>query len=302
MRVGLLVNPSSGKGAGRRLGVSLRDELDRAGHALVDLCADSAAHAQAAAGAAVTRRDLDVLLVCGGDGTVNLGINVVAETGVPLAIAAAGTGNDIAAALGLPVRDAAATVALLEHGHRRHIDAGRVTSADGVRWFGGVLGAGFDAKVVDRANAMSWPAGRMRYNVALLRELRVFRPIPYAITVDERRVVTDAMLVAVANAPTFGGGMRVCPDAVIDDGLFDVLIVHRLPLWEFLRVFPQVYAGRHVHHRAVEILRGRRVHLDAELVSQADGERYLPLPLDIAAVPAAVRVVVPPRAESVGPT
>jgi diacylglycerol kinase (ATP) len=132
----------------------------------------------------------------------------------------------------------------------------------------------------------------MRYNVAVARELPVFRPIPYVVTVDGERTATDAMLVAVANGPSFGGGMRVAPDASYDDGLLDVVILHRVSRAEFVRVFPTVFKGTHVRHPRVEVVRGRRIRLEARgIVTQADGERFEPLPLDLEVVPGALTVV-----------
>jgi diacylglycerol kinase (ATP) len=112
------------------------------------------------------------------------------------------------------------------------------------------------------------------------------------VTVDGDRQETEAMLVAVANGPAFGGGMRLAPDASYDDGLLDVVILHRVSRAEFLRVFPQVFKGTHVTHPRVQVLRGRTVRLEApHIVTQADGERFEPLPLDLEVVPGALTVV-----------
>ena len=200
------------------------------------------------------------LVVVGGDGMAHLGTNLVATTPTRLLVVAGGTGNDVATNLGLPVNDPAAAVALLEHGTTRAVDAGRVRNGElGDRWFAGVLGAGFDAVVNARAQRMRWPRGQMRYNLAILRELPVFHAIPYAVELDGQRIETRAMLVTVANTTSFGGGMRVSPDADMADGLFDVMIVHELSIPAFLRVFPRVFSGTHVGHPAVEIAPGRPV-------------------------------------------
>jgi len=162
------------------------------------------------------------------------------------------------------------------------------------RWFVGVLGAGFDSVVNERANTWGWPKGRMRYNLAIARELPVFKPIPYVIEVDGVRHSTQAMLVAVGNGPSYGGGMMVCPDASLDDGLFDIMILNQISTLEFLRVFPKVFSGRHVGHPAVQILRGREVRLEASgIISYADGERFAPLPMSAQVVPGALNVLVP---------
>ena len=247
--------------------------------------------------AALEAEALDVLVVVGGDGLVHLGVNLVAGTGVPLAIVAAGTGNDNARELGLPVHQPEAAAALVADGWLRTIDAGRVlvgSPETGLvpRWFVGVLGGGFDSVVNERAHRMRWPSGPRRYDLAVLRELPVFRPIPYAVTVDDVRIEAEAMLVAVGNGPAFGGGMRICPDAAYDDGVFDVCVVHRLSIPRFLRVFPTVFRGTHLRYPEVQVLRGRHVRLEAEgIMSQADGERFEPLPIDIELVPGALQVV-----------
>ena len=294
-RIGLVVNPTSGKGRGARLGAEVAARLLADGHEVLDCSDDSAEAARDRGLAAVASGDLDVLAVVGGDGIVNLGVNLCAASDTALAIVAAGTGNDIARGLGLPVHDAQAAAAVISHGAVRTIDAARCTDGfAGPRWFAGVLGAGFDSIVNERANRWNWPRGRMRYNLAIARELPVFKPIPYVIEVDGSRQETEAMLVAVGNGPSYGGGMMVCPDARFDDGELDVLVLHKLSIPEFLRVFPTVFSGAHVRHPAVEILRGRRVSLQAAgIMGYADGERFAPLPLTAEAVPGALRVMVP---------
>lgn len=293
-RIGLIINPTSDKGRGADFGLEVTARLEAEGHEVVDLSDQSAAAARQRALAGIAS-GLDVLAVTGGDGTVNLGVNLCAGTETVLAIVAAGTGNDVAQALRLPVRDAAAAARVIADGTVRAIDAGRHTDVHGVsHWFAGVLGAGFDSVVNERANRWRWPRGRMRYDLAIARELPVFRPIPYVVEVDGVRHSAQAMLVAVANGPSYGGGMRVCPDASLDDGLFDILVVHQISTIEFLKLFPKVFSGKHVGHPAVQILRGRQVRLEAAgIVSYADGERFAPLPMSVQIVPAALNVLVP---------
>lgn len=293
-RIALIVNPTSGKGAGAPMGEQTARLLRTAGHEVIDVSAASYALARAAAATALGG-GVDTLVVVGGDGMVHLGVNLCAGTPVRLGVVAAGTGNDFARNLGLPVRDPSAAVRVIHAGATRAVDAGKVIDAGGqTRWFGGVLGAGFDAVVAARAARMRWPRGAMRYNLAIARELPVFRAIPYVVDLDGERLQTRAMLVAVANTTSFGGGMKVCPDADVSDGLFDVLIVHELSIAAFLRVFPRVFSGTHVGHRAVDIRRARRVRLEADGIhAQADGEPVSVLPLDIEVVPAALQVAVP---------
>jgi diacylglycerol kinase (ATP) len=292
-RVGLLVNPTAGRGRGAVRGRQAAAALSAAGHEIVDLSGPDAATAARQAREALDAEQVDVLTVVGGDGMVHLGANVCAGRPIPLAVVAAGTGNDNARELGLPTTSSEEAAALVTAGRTRFVDLGRcVTSTGRARWWIGVLGGGFDSVVNERAARMAWPRGPMRYNVAVARELPVFRPIPYVVTVDGERQVTEAMLVAVANGPAFGGGMRVAPDASYGDGLLDVVILHRVSRAEFVRVFPRVFKGTHINHPQVEIRQGRRIRLEAAgIVSQADGERFEPLPLDLEVVPKALAVV-----------
>ena len=292
-RIGLIINPTADKGRGAAIGAEVAVRLEAEGHEVIDLSDETAAAARDHAMAGIAS-GLDVLAVTGGDGTVNLGVNLCAGTATVLAIVAAGTGNDIARALHLPVHDARAAATVIARGKVRTIDAGRHTDAHGGwHWFAGVVGAGFDSVVNERANSWGWPKGRMRYNLAIARELPVFKPIPYVIEVDGVRHSTQAMLVAVGNGPSYGGGMMVCPDASFEDGLFDILVVHQISTIEFLKVFPKVFSGKHVGHPAVEILRGKEVRLEASgIVSYADGERFATLPMTCENVPGALHVLV----------
>ena len=292
-RVGLIVNPTSGKNTGARIGAEALTLLRAAGADIVDLSAADAQNALAKGREAIASGSVDSIVVTGGDGMVHLGVNLCAGTAVPLGVISAGTGNDIARELGLPVRDAAKAVERILAGGTRVVDAARHTTPTGeTRWFVGVLAAGFDAVVNERANTWRWPKGPMRYNLAILRELPVFRAIPYVLELDGRRLETEAMLVAVGNGPAYGGGMRVTPDAAFDDGLLDVLLLRRISTLEFLRVFPSVFKGTHTSHAAVEVLQARSVRLEATgIVSYADGERFAPLPMTIDVVPGALTVL-----------
>jgi len=272
--------------------------LTEAGFDVVPLQAGSAVELMSRATSAIAQ-GLDALVVVGGDGMAHLGTNLVAGTQLPLGIVAAGTGNDVARSLSLPVKDlpAAAQVVVdaVRAGSCRPVDAVRCgPSGAAQRWFAGVLGAGFDALVNERANSWSWPRGRRRYDLAILRELPVLRPRQYVLELDGVRHELAAVLVAVANSPAYGGGLHVCPDALMDDGLLDVLVVGPLSRTRFVRLYPSVFSGRHVGHPEVHILRARVVCVDSPgIVGYADGERIGPLPLTCEAVPGALRVLAP---------
>lgn len=286
-----------------RAGALVTRRLADAGHRVMDLTSESAAEARDRALAAVAA-DVDALVVVGGDGMAHLGVGACAGTKVPLGIIAAGTGNDIARGLGLPVGNIEESVFVVRTAlagtdlalQRRQVDAVRVTCPWRPAWYAGVLSAGFDAIVNERANGWGWPRGRMRYNLAVARELPLFKPLRYRLEIDGASEEIPAMLVAVANAPSFGGGMRITPDARMDDGLLEVFLLRPLPLVEFLRLFPKVFSGSHVHHPAVSIRRAERVRietLDKPVVAYADGERLTGLPLQAEIVPQALTVLAP---------
>src|SRR4051794_26453071 len=197
--VALLVNPTAGKGRAAGVVAKVTERLREGGNNVAILVGRDAADAQKLARTAIDD-GVDALVALGGDGMVHLALNVVAGTDTPLGIIPAGTGNDLANTLALPTKDPVAAAALiadrLAGESIRRMDAVRV----GEKWFGCVLGAGFDSRVNDRANRMSWPRGRMRYNLAILAELGVFKPVPFVLTLDGERWATEAMLVAVGNA------------------------------------------------------------------------------------------------------
>jgi diacylglycerol kinase (ATP) len=286
----LLVNPTAGKGRAANVVAAVTERLRSAGSNVAILVGKDATEAQALARQAVAD-GVDALVALGGDGMVHLALNVVAGTDTPLGIIPAGTGNDLANTLGLPSKDPVAAAGVLAEQLAtggRPMDAVRV----GDKWFGCVLGAGFDSRVNDRANRMSWPRGRMRYNLAILGELRVFKPLPFVLELDGERWETDAMLVAVGNAKSYGAGMKVTPDAEVDDGLVDVQVLGPVSKPEFLRTFPKVFKGTHVNHPAVTIRRAKVVSLASPgVTAYADGEYLADLPITCETVPGAVRVL-----------
>jgi diacylglycerol kinase (ATP) len=237
----------------------------------------------------------DALVVVGGDGMANLGINLVAGTSVPLGIVPSGTGNDLADGLGIPIDDTEGAIdRLLDALQRppRTVDAGTIRHGELTTWFGSVVSAGFDATVNERANAMTRPRGRSRYVVALLRELATLKPRQYRIKADGRDLDVEAMLVSVANNSSLGGGMRIVPDADLSDGRLELFVVARMSRLRFLRMFPKVFRGEHTGLPEVSIVPVSSVRIEADdTVAYADGERIGPLPVEVTVVPDALRVL-----------
>lgn len=302
IHVGLVINPTAGKGRGTQAGRQVHELLRTRGHKVEDLSASTLAQATDRARAAAVH-GLDALVVVGGDGMVHLGVNVVAGTGLPLGIVAAGTGNDIARTLALPRGDAQASVAAIEHGlldGPRRVDAVRVGSPVHAahEWYLGVLSCGFDAAINARANEMTWPKGSGRYVRALAAELGAFRPYGYRVTLDDAVWESAGTLVAVANVPWIGGGIKIAPDAVIDDGLLDVVVAGPFSKPGVVKIFPGLYQGKHIGHPSVDVLRSRSVLIEpltdlgpVPPVAFADGERVGPLPLRVTVDPGALSVL-----------
>ncbi|MFM7211844.1 MAG: diacylglycerol kinase [Actinomycetota bacterium] len=237
------------------------------------------------------------VVVAGGDGTLHHAVQELAGSQTALAILPVGTGDDNARTLGIPLRDPAGAARALAGGVRRRVDLAEVTAADGTqRFFLGVLSAGFDSFVNERANRMTWPKGKARYVVAITGELRTFRPVEYTAVLDGREIREGAMLVAVGNGVSYGGGMKVCPGAVPDDGLLDITWLHAVSTPTFIRVFPSVFSGTHVNKPFVSTYRAREIELSAPgQLAYADGERIGPLPISIRSRPGALSVIVPSR-------
>ena len=242
----------------------------------------------------------EIVAVLGGDGSVGAAANGLVGTRTALAALPAGTGDDFAKAIGPGRLDAATR--LLAAPDIREVDVVEVTAGAQQRCYVNIAGAGFDSEVNETANSMTHRLGATgTYVVAVLKTLRRFAPAHYEIEVGEERMATDAMLVVVGNSRSYGGGMRVFPDAKIDDGLLEVCIVHALSTPAFLRAFPRVFRGTHVGHPKVTMLRGTRVTVEANRRIQvyADGERVGSLPAIFVIRPAALRLVVGPQAKVV---
>ena len=294
MRLGLIINPSAGDNKGKPAGEKVLDYLSQTEHLFVDLSGETIVEAEAQAKKAIAENLIDVLVVVGGDGMVFLGTNLCAETGIPLGIVAAGTGNDAATLFGMPLDDPIAGIQLiLENLHQPVlVDAVSIQSGEKLSWCMGSASAGFDALVNKRSNQMKWPKGPNKYYVAMLLELAKFKPISYSLVVDGKPRQVQAMLCAATNTGVFGGGMLVSPKASIKDGMLDLFIVHKISRFELIRIFPKVYTGDHVTHPAVEIVRAKEVSIAApNMPIYSDGEYVSEAPFTARVVPGAMKVI-----------
>lgn len=299
MDVALLVNPAAR--AGMHTGSALRaaERLRGAGLRTTIISGGSAEESSDLLRTAI-RLGTDAVAVAGGDGTVRLALQELAGTDVPLGIIPAGTGNDLAAALGLRELDADGAADAIIAGRTRRIDLARVTRGDGSQaYFGSVLASGFDSRVNDRANAMTWPRGGSRYNIAILIEFARLRGIPYDVELEladgsRESVSGDLVMATVGNGSHYGGGIPICPDADPSDGVLDLLLVRPAGRIRLLRLLPRVYRGTHTSAPEASTFRVRSVRLSSPgVTAYADGDPIGALPLTVEVAPAALSVFTP---------
>ena len=286
----VIVNPVAGRGRTRKLLPQIEERA--AGlEALVQVSPTGDDPVRLAREAADQGHDL---VACGGDGLVAAVAGVAADTGRTLAVIPTGAGNDFARNVGYEPKRPLDAFSVLEHGHDRVIDLGRVNG----RWYTCVTASGFDAEANRWANTVHRLSGTALYVAAVLRTLAVYKPHPFRLTVDGESHELRAWLIAVGNGPAYGGGMNIAPSARLDDGLLDVTVVGDMSRVQMLVSFPKVFKGTHIGHTKVSTFRGARVQLEslepsAPMDVYADGERVGPMPATMEAVANALTVRVP---------
>lgn len=290
----LVANPASGGGRGIRLLPQVERELTARGipHRLV--LSEDAGHPERASRQAA-REGADIVVAMGGDGLVSGCANGVLGTSTALAVIPVGSGNDFARALGLDHRKPLRSVRLIGEGSRSRIDAVRAEGPGWSRHYVCVAGTGFDSETNAVANSVRFLRGTAKYLYAVVRTLARFRPARFRLRVDGEEADLEAMMVAVGNAASYGGGMRVCPDASLRDGRLQVCVVGAMSRWRFLAAFPQVFRGTHVTHSRVRMLTGRKVEVEADRPFEvyADGEPFGWLPAAFTVEPDALEVIAP---------
>jgi diacylglycerol kinase (ATP) len=237
-----------------------------------------------------------VVAVLGGDGSASLAANGLMGTDGVLAVLPSGTADDFAHGLGIRSLDAATRA--IVHRNIVPIDTVRVTVAGTSRYFVNIAGCGFDSEVNEAANASRIKLGGTgTYVVALVRTLSRFRAAGFTITLDDATIEGPHMLVVVGNSISYGGGMKVTPDASLVDGELDLCLLSEVSKTTFLKTFPKVFRGTHVDHPAVRMARATRVRVESDrhVIVYADGERVGPVPAAFEVVPASLPVVVGPN-------
>jgi YegS/Rv2252/BmrU family lipid kinase len=288
-RLALIVNPSSAGGrtsktlAGVRAalaahGLEHRIEWTRSlGHAR------ELAHEAAAAG--------EIAVAFGGDGLLGAVADALKHSDAVVGVLPGGRGNDFARVLGIPLEPAAACE-VLANGVVRELDLGQA----GTRTFIGIASCGFDSDANRIANETKLVKGNLVYAYGAFRAMATWKPANFKVTLDGGEEISFAgYSVAAANSKAYGGGMFLAPDASLEDGLLDVVMVKHIPRLRYLKLLPTVFDGSHVHQRAVRIVRARQIEVEASrpFTMYADGDPMTNLPVTVRALPGAVRMLVP---------
>jgi YegS/Rv2252/BmrU family lipid kinase len=290
-RFSLIVNPSAGGG---RAGLALAQvtaALERLGLEHHVETTDSLEHAHELARAAAAAGEVAVAL--GGDGLVGALADALKYSDGVVGVLPGGRGNDFARVLGIPP-DASAACEVLASGVVRELDLGEA----GSRTFVGIASCGFDSEANRIANETRLVRGNLVYAYGALRALASWQPSTFELRLDGGEPQTVyGYTIAAANSKAYGGGMLLAPDASLQDGLLDVVMVEDVAKRRFLRLLPTVFKGEHVRQPNVRITRAREVYVSAQrpFTMYADGDPVGELPLTVRALPGAVRVVVPPR-------
>ncbi|MEJ9212125.1 diacylglycerol kinase family protein [Bacillus smithii] len=236
------------------------------------------------------------VVAVGGDGTVHDVANGLIDSNIPLGIIPAGSGNDLARALQIPMNYQKALERILI-GKQRKMDVGRIGNECCIT----ITGIGFDGKVAEANNSSKYKKwlntfrlGNLSYGLSFLHVLFQYRPVNVQLKVDEKNFsFFNVWFIAIANTQSYGGGIKICPEACYDDGLFDICIVHDLSKWELLRTFPKAFVGKHVLHPGVTMIRGKQVDVasDWPVIVQGDGELLAKTPVQVTIERGALRII-----------
>lgn len=286
----IIANPKAGRGRGAKELRRLKDLLRRENlpYSLVETQYPGHATELAREFAATEGRPL---VVMGGDGTISEVLNGILPSPVELGLISVGTGNDTARSLGLPYNNTVAAFEVILSGAPRSIDVGWAED----RFFISTLGIGFPATVAAAANQMTWLKGRAAFLGSFCKALSCLKAIPLVITMDDRCLKLRCTSILILNTPYCGGGMLLAPEARMDDGFFDVLIVSDIGRWNLTLHLPLAYRGWHLKHRHFSVYKCRQIEIQSSLPvhKMFDGDLHGQAPTHARVLPRATKVIAP---------
>ncbi len=286
-RVLFVINPISGGKKKTGFEKRVREDLDFAQYDARFVCTEYPGHAHQLAREAVAD-GTDVVVAVGGDGTINEIASALVGSDAVLGIIPEGSGNGLALYLGIPLNERAA-VRRLNRFEYITIDSGTI---NGLAFFN-VAGIGFDASVSDRF-ANDKIRGPIGYLKAILTEISTYKPKRYTLDIDGQYFEREAFMISVANSPQYGNNAYVAPQASVTDGILDVCIIHRFPLYTMPMMLFHLFNKSADQSEYVEIIPGRRIRIerDAADAVHVDGEpKEMGRVLDIAVAPDSLRIL-----------
>jgi diacylglycerol kinase (ATP) len=275
MKILVITNPLAGDGKTLHLLPKIRQWLSASPHEFSFITPPSSEEMRLEIRNAAAE-GIEALLLIGGDGTVHQALPAIAETKIPFGFLPCGRGNDFARNIGLPSK-LKKSCFLPSNPSFHQVDLPRINHIP----FVAVAYVGFDAEVNKLANeGKGYFGGTLGYIACVLKTLKNFRPFEVEITIDDHTWRERVMMVTVANAPFYGGGMKIAPDANMNDGVFDICIVQEISKLELLQQFPKVFKGTHIFHPRVLMKTGKKIKLisDENREIFADGEYVGSLP------------------------
>ncbi|MBA3661696.1 MAG: diacylglycerol kinase family lipid kinase [Gammaproteobacteria bacterium] len=284
----VLVNPIAGRGRALSLVNKIEKYLQKHAINFHTHITKNIQEAKEAALAGIKRNE--IIASVGGDGTVRALLAVIYENQGTLALIPAGRGNDLARVLKIPLHPLRACQ-LLVRGKIIKIDLAKVNGQP----FLGICSLGFDSLANDIANRARFIKGPAVYLMSGLQALFKFKPISFKVQIDNVDIDHLGYTVAVANAPYYGGGIKLAPNASLQDGLLDIVMVSDISKWRALTAIPHLFKGTHLDLPGFKVLQGKQVTINApqQYLAYADGDAICSPPVKISLIPSALSVIVP---------
>ena len=281
----VVINPAAGGGKGSRKGQNVIDYLQKMNLPFQKIQGASLSDCLRQVDAAISSAKFSTLVTVGGDGLIHALLERITRNNLTLLSISAGTGNDFAKSVGLHSKSIEYIFENIYQKTPKVIDLGLAKGPGYEKYFVQILSSGFDAHVNERANQFKRVKGKIKYVVAVLAELSLFKPLEYSMKWDEKTLNQKAMMAIVANGTNYGGGMRVCPHADQGDQMLDLMYVKHVSKLRLLVVFPRVFIGAHVNHPKIKFERASSFELYGETIAFADGEFLGKLPVYVSIAP-----------------